>query len=139
MALALAPISATRASAGTSGTFRSIGDLTYSALAGQVNTQFRVHTASGKTVRLHLLKAPVARSTPAIPGRCPPADAGNEKFSLIFIGPKDQLIEPAIHQFEHGELGRFEMYVGQVGACSPHRVHYEAVFNRSPVGAGILI
>jgi hypothetical protein len=136
MALALSPMTAIRASAGVSGTFRSIGDLSYPVLAGQVNTQFRVRMASGQTIQLKLLKAPLARPTPAVPGRRPPGDAGNEKFSLIFSGPKDQLIEPAIHQFEHGELGRFQMYIGQIGTRDSQTVRYEMIVNRPPVRTG---
>ena len=129
MAWTLAPVTAIHASGGT---FRSLDDLSYPMLAGQVNTQFRIRLASGQTLRLKLLKALLARPTPAVPGRRPPGDVGNEKFSLIFSGPKDQLIEPAIHQFEHGELGRFKMYVGQIGTRDPHAVRYETVFNRPP-------
>jgi hypothetical protein len=135
MALGLTPMNAIQASAGVSKAFRSIDDLSYPALAAQANTQFRVHTASGKTVQLNLLEAPVARTTPAVLGRRPAGDAGNEKFSLIFSGPKDQLIEPAIHQFEHEELGRLEMYIGQIGMCDTYTVRYEIVFNRPPITA----
>jgi hypothetical protein len=81
-------------------------------------------------VELKLLKAPVAPPTPARPGHRPPGDAGNEKFSLIFSGPKEALLASAIHQFEHRHLGRFEMYIGQIGARDTDGVRYEAVFNQ---------
>jgi hypothetical protein len=132
MALGLVPVTTISALAGRSGTFRPLVDLEYPALAGQVNTQFQVRLASGQTLPLKLLKAPLAPPTPVVSGRRPPGDAGNEKFSLIFSGPKDQLIEPAIHQFEHEDLGRFEMYIGQIGTCDPDAVRYETVFNRPP-------
>jgi hypothetical protein len=130
--LGLAPLTAIYVSAGVSRNFRSVVDLSYPMLAGQINTQFRVHLASGQTICLKLLKAPLARPAPALPARRPPGDAGNEKFSLIFSGPTNQLLEPAIHQFEHGDLGRFEMYIGQIGTRDPDAVRYETVFNRRP-------
>jgi hypothetical protein len=130
MALGLAPMTTIHASAGVYGTFRPLGNLDYVTLAGQVNTQFQVRLASGQTISLKLLKAPLARPTSIMPGRRLSGDSGNEKFSLIFSGSKDHLLEPAIHQFEHGHLGRFEMYIGQIGTCDPDAVRYETVFNR---------
>jgi hypothetical protein len=106
--------------------------LSYSSLAGQINTLFRVHVSPQQVVQLKLLKARVTPPTPAVPGRRPPGDAGNEKFSLIFSGPKETLLASAIHQFEHRNLGRFEMYIGQIGAHDVDGVRYEAVFNQPP-------
>ena len=111
------------------GDVQSLGQLSYKSLAGQVNTLFRVRLSPRQVVELKLLKARVAPPTPALPGRRPPGDAGNEKFSLIFNGPKEVLLASAIHQFEHGHLGRFEMYIGQIGAPDTDSVRYEAVFN----------
>jgi hypothetical protein len=88
-----------------------------------------------RTVELKLLKAPCAPATPATPGRRPPGDARNEKFSLIFSGPKEELIEPAIYRFEHEKLGAFEMYVGQIGTRETETVRYETVFNRPAIAA----
>ncbi len=102
----------------------------YALLARQVNTLFQVCSSSGRMVELTLFKAILAPPTPIIPGKCLPGDAGFEKFSLIFRGPKDELIESAIQQFEHGQLGRFDMYIGQIGVPDSESVRYETVFNR---------
>lgn len=110
--------------------FKTFGKLNYRSLVCQVNTLFRVHLSPGQVVELKLLKAPVAPPTPCTPGRRPPGDAGNEKFSLIFSGPKETLLASAIHQFEHRQLGRFEIYIGQIGAQDTEGVRYEAVFNQ---------
>src|SRR5215467_12403112 len=71
------------------GVVQSLGQLSYESLAGQLNTPFRVHLLPGQVVELKLLKARVTPPAPATPGRRPPADAGNEKFSLVFSGPKE--------------------------------------------------
>jgi hypothetical protein len=129
-ALTVVPISSFNQRATSGGGFQSLEQMSYPVLAGQVNSTFRVCIAPRRVVELKLLKAPLAPSTPVRPGRPLPGDAGHEKFSLIFSGPKDQLIESAIHRFEHEQLGRFDMYVGQIGTQDTGRVRYEAGFNR---------
>ena len=52
-----------------------------------------------------------------------------KNFHSFSDGPKNNLIQSAIHHFEHEELGRFEMYVGQIGTTDED-VRYEAGFNR---------
>jgi hypothetical protein len=128
-ALALAPIGVM---AVPSRGIQSLEQLTYPALAAEVNTTFKVRPSSGQVVELTLLKAPLARPTPARPGGRPPGDAGHEKFSLIFSGPKNIPLESAIHRFEHSRLGRFEMSISEIGAVDQDCVRYEAVFNRPP-------
>ena len=110
--------------------FESLARISYSQLAAQINTPFRVYAPSGRVVELRLLKAPFTAPFSIVPGRRPPADTGNEKFSLIFSGPPNELLPDAIHQFEHEELGRFDMYIGQVGPRDSERVRYQSVFNR---------
>jgi hypothetical protein len=130
--LAACPISGLAGRANT-GKFRSLTQITYSQLAAQIHTPFRVYAPSGRVVELTLLKAPLAAPSPLVLGRRPPGDAGNEKFSLIFSGPRDELLSDAIHPFEHDQLGRFNMYIGQIGTRDPKRVRYQSVFNR-PAG-----
>jgi hypothetical protein len=137
-AAALVPISAVRVSAHSGKGYQSLNQISYSSLAGQINTLFRVHLSPLQTVELKLLKAPFAPSTPANPGRRLPGDAGNEKFSLIFRGPKDELISPAIYRFEHEKLGAFEMYIGQIGPRNTDGVRYEIVFNRPAFAAPVI-
>ena len=114
----------------TGESFSSLEQLSYPMLAGQIGTPFYVRLSPGRLVKLELIKAPLAPATPITPGRQLPGDTGNEKFSLIFSGPKDAVLASAIHRFEHSQLGQFEMYVGQIGAQDPARIRYEAGFNR---------
>ncbi|HEY4415388.1 MAG TPA: hypothetical protein VGO57_06820 [Verrucomicrobiae bacterium] len=111
--------------------YRPNVELSYAALASQLNSNFRVQLSPGQLIQLKLIKAERYASTCVLPGHQPPTDAGHEKFSLIFSGSKSVLLAPAIHSFEHDQLGRFEMYIGQVGARdTTEYVRYEAVFNR---------
>jgi hypothetical protein len=112
------------------GRYRALADISYSSLAGQVNTSFRVRLSSGRAVDLNLLRAPLAPNRPGPSSQGLRGDVGNERFSLIFNGAADRLLEPGIHPFEHRRLGRFEMYIGRVGPNDSARVLYEAVFNR---------
>ena len=136
-ALALVPLSSVNLSAMAeeAGGFRSLEQMSYPVLAGQVTTPFRVRLSPRRVVELTLLKAPLVRPTPITPGRPLPGDAGYEKFSLIFSGPKDALLPSAIHRFEHHQLGRFEMFIGQIGMPDADSVRYEAGFNRPATAA----
>lgn len=109
--------------------------MSYAVLAAQVNTLFRVHLASGKQVTLKLLKARLAPVRPTRVGARPPADADNEKFSLIFSGPKDKLLPEAIQHIEHDALGKLDLYLGRIGTPDQDSVRYEAVFNLAPASA----
>ena len=128
--LALAPLHSAGQLAQSREGFQSPGKLSYSSLASQVDTVFRVRLSPRQIVELKLLKARLAPPTPARPGRRPAGDAGNEKFSLIFSGPNEELLTSAIHQFEHRHLGRFEMYIGPIGPQGTDGARYEAVFNQ---------
>ena len=128
-ALAVFPIRTFSQPAGA-GAYQSLAQMSYAVLAAQVNTLFRVRLAPGRVVELKLLKARLAPPTPITLGRRLPGDAGYEKFSLIFNGPRDALLASAIHRFEHTQLGRFDMFIGQIGRPEADGVHYEAGFNR---------
>lgn len=106
--------------------------MSYAALSAQVTTLFRVRLDAGKQVTLKLLKARQAPVRPTRAGSRSPADAGNEKFSLIFSGPKDELLPEAIHHLEHDVLGKLDIYLGRIGTPDEHSVRYEAVFNLAP-------
>ena len=104
--------------------------LSYAAFAAQINTPFRVAGPSGEVVELRLRKVRLAPRSTSVPGRRPPLDANNERFSLILTGPDTSPLGAAIHSFEHRELGRFEMYFGEIGLRNSNCIRYEAVFNQ---------
>jgi hypothetical protein len=104
--------------------------LSYAAFAEQINTPFRVAGPSGEVVELRLKKVRLAPRSTSAPGRRPPLDANNERFSLILTGPDTSPLAAAIHSFEHSELGRFEMYCGEIGLRSSNCIRYEVVLNQ---------
>ena len=130
LALGVAPASTLSVAIATGDRHRSLEALTYTAFAGQLNTLFRVRLSAVCVVELSLLKAPFTPPTPVIAGCRPPGDAGHEKFSLIFAGPGNMILDSAIYRFEHRELGEFDMYIGRIGALLNGEVRYEAGFNR---------
>jgi hypothetical protein len=110
--------------------FLKLENLSYASLASQINSLFRVHVSTGMAIDIELLEAPWNGATGLEAGTRAPADACNERFSLIFSGPGNRLIDSAIHRFEHPLLGKFEMYIGEFGPRGGKTVRYEAVFNR---------
>lgn len=107
----------------------SIDQITFSELASQVNTRFRVQAAPGRVVKLELMEASLDPKLPQY-GRRPAPDADHEKFSLIFSGPRSELLAEKFLMFEHDQLGCFELVVLPVFTRKPDRMNYQAVFNR---------
>jgi hypothetical protein len=107
----------------------SVDQISFSELACQVNTKFRVHAATGKVVELELMQASLDPKLPQ-QGKKPAPDADYEKFSLIFSGPRRELLEEKALKFEHDQLGCFELLVLPVFTRKPDKVNYQAVFNR---------
>jgi hypothetical protein len=106
--------------------------LSYAAFAAQINTRFRVAGPLGEPVELKLKTVRLAPPIASTPGQRPSPDANNERFSLIFTGPDTAPLLAAIHFFEHNELGRFEIYFGEIGLRKNDCIRYEAVFNQLP-------
>jgi len=128
-ALALAP-GAAAFSSGNRETPQPGQSLDYAAFAAQINTPFQVQVAEGQVVHLQLIKARQAAPRPIAAGRRPAPDANNERFSLIFSGPVAGPLPAAIYSFTHPQLGRFAIYIGEIGARENHFIRYEAVFNQ---------
>ena len=134
-ALAVVPVSGFARPAAPGRPLRSLAQISYADFASQINTAFRVCVAPGNFVELTLLKAPLAPTTPIVPGRRLPGDADHEKFSLILRGRTDVPLACGIHPFEHAQLGRFEMHIGPIGTAEVDGVRYQAGFNRPPTAA----
>jgi len=109
---------------------RSLHELRYATFARQVKTRFRVQTELAGLTELELIEAKLAEEPPVSPGMARTEDAGNEKFSLIFSGPREALLPQRTYKFEHGKIGRFEMFITPILAKDTSRPHYQAVFNR---------
>jgi Domain of unknown function (DUF6916) len=63
----------------------------------------------------------------AVPLGEPPAQAGRSPFSIIFLGPGEDVLPQRIYRFEHDELGSLDLFVVPI-ARDDEGVRYEAVF-----------
>ena len=102
--------------------------ISFDQFASQLNTAFTVQQGSGAAGVLRLTQArwhPPANSPAA-------ADAANDKFSLVFSGAASKPLSQDTYSFIHRALGRFEMFISQVGPASQGQYFYEAIFNRPP-------
>ena len=72
---------------------------------------------------------------PVKPGKRPPPDAGNEKFSLVFSGSRAELLPQDTYAFDHQTLGRFDVFIVPVNTRNPAKIDYQAVVNRLPNSA----
>jgi len=81
-----------------------------------VGTSFRVQASADLGVDLALTEA------------SSPSPTGNP-FSLLFAGPRQPILAQATYPFEHGTLGRFDLFIGPIGQNATATI-YEAVFNR---------
>jgi len=98
----------------------------FAAFSDQVGTVF--HLPQPPAAALELIEA---KLTPQLhPLAHLAADAPNEKFSLLFCGPRLPVLAQDTHVFEHPALGRFELFIVPVRTKDPSRRYYQAVFNR---------
>lgn len=107
----------------------STDPFSFDAFSSQVNTIFAVHAAPGRVVRLKLVEASMDRPRAQL-GRRPPPDADNEKFSIVFSGPRNELLPQEIFTLEHPKLGRMDLLLVPIFTRNPQKMDYEVVFNR---------
>jgi hypothetical protein len=107
-----------------------LNELSYAALAAQVNTHFRVQVTPARTVRLELLEANAAPESFRVTGGNSARFLQYERFSLIFRGARDEPLEQRIYRFEHEQIGRFEMFIVPVVSRDTTSNYYEAIFHR---------
>jgi hypothetical protein len=95
-----------------------------------LNTSFEVTPEGGPKVILKLVEAQAAarRSSNKIARHA--GDESNEKFSLVFRGPRHRLLPQETYRFHHAQLGEMRLFI--VPVLSRNRQHYvyQAVFNR---------
>jgi hypothetical protein len=109
---------------------RDVEQLSCSAFAGQLNTPFRIRANSTRPVTVKLVEVRVTPEPQLSPGRRPPSDAANEKFSLIFSGSRRDLLEQETYLFEHEALGQFSFFIVPIFTRNLDKINYEAVINR---------
>jgi hypothetical protein len=99
----------------------------------QVNTPFFAQ-AGPQLVRLVLAGAStIAAASPDT------EDAGNEKFSLRFVGPAQSPLGQDTYRLDHRRLGRLTIFMVPVGSLDATQCHYEAIFDRPVDAAGLAL
>jgi hypothetical protein len=91
-----------------------------------LNTPFRILQASNPLMDAELVEVierGVANET------LPRAAERQERFSIVFRGPRDKLLQQGIYQMQHNQLGALELFLVPVGQ-DREGLYYEAVFNR---------
>ena len=101
-----------------------------SALVRQLNTPFRIQAASGRTIKVTLAEVKMRKEKPSKPGRRPPPDAGNEKFSLFFSGARGDLLKQDVYSVAHETLGRFDLFLVPICTRNPAKIDYQVVVSR---------
>jgi hypothetical protein len=98
---------------------RDLASLTAADFEGAVGTDFKIVGGESDP-------APVSiRLTEVVVGGEQPGQ--RQPFSLRFHGPSSPVLAHITHGVAHAEMGRFELFLGPVGAASDGIV-YEAVF-----------
>jgi hypothetical protein len=113
----------------------SLDQVHFAAFAANVGTTFWVLQDQAPATGLELAQAQ-ASPPPANAIQAAAPDAWNEKFSLLFRGLPSQPLEQDTYLFEHGNIGRFAMFIVPIGSPDAGYPIYQAIFNRQVGGAG---
>ena len=92
--------------------------LTHENFAAHLNTKFRVQADEANAVELVLAEVSELKTSP-----------GQEQFAIVFRGPLEVFLGQGTRQFEHDEMGQFNLFLVPVNQ-DDNGFSYEAVFNR---------
>jgi hypothetical protein len=94
-----------------------IEKFTSAMFAEQLKTKFRLTVEPSQIVELELFDV-LDASTPR-----------QERYSILFRGPHAPFLQQRIYQFEHDQMGTFDLFIVPIGVDEDGYT-YEAVFNR---------
>ena len=95
-----------------------------------LNTSFEVAPEGGRKVTLKLVEAQATARKSSSRAARRGGDEGNEKFSLIFRGPRNQLLAQDTYRFRHAQLGELRLFIVPVLSRNQRHYVYQAIFNR---------
>jgi hypothetical protein len=101
-------------------------DLRAGTFRTQLNTVFSIHLSPVTDLAVELVEV-IEKG--GLDGQQPPAATRQERFSVVFRGGRDRLLEQAMYHMQHDQLGDLELFLVPVGQDQTS-VYYEAVFNR---------
>lgn len=92
--------------------------LTHDAFAGKLNTKFEISVADGQTVEAELVEVSELLTS-----------ARQERFAIVFRGPKEPFLGQGTRRFAHDGMEAFELFIVPI-RFDEQGAYYEAVFNR---------
>lgn len=109
---------------------RPLDSISFAEFSECLGSWFEVLGPSASGASLELIRAtprPPGKPRQLHPGT---ADAGNEKFVLVFRGSLEEPLDQGIHCLRHRGVGRLAVFFVPVVSRDPAHRYYEAVFNR---------
>jgi len=94
---------------------------TEAEFARNLNTKFRLLVEAPQPIDLTLVSV-----TPRKVG--PNEEAGMERFSATFMGPREIFLPQQTYRVSHPDMGEFEIFLVALGQ-EPDGFKYEAVYN----------
>jgi hypothetical protein len=92
--------------------------LEHETFSRYLNTNFRISPGESKTVELELSTVHELLLSPQ-----------QERFAIVFRGPREQFLQQGSYSFEHDEMGEFILFIVPIHQ-DDSGIFYEAVFNR---------
>ncbi|HET6975065.1 MAG TPA: hypothetical protein VFI24_01995 [Pyrinomonadaceae bacterium] len=89
--------------------------------AKHVDTKFRILVDAPQPIDLTLVSVTPRRVEPH-------EQAGMERFSVMFMGPKEIFLPQQTYRVSHPEMGEFDIFLVGLGQ-EPEGFRYEAVYN----------
>ena len=86
-----------------------------------VNTKFQVQAEAPQPIELTLVSVTPRRIEPH-------EQAGMERFSAVFMGPREIFLPQQTYRVSHPEMGEFDIFLVALGQ-EPEGIRYEAVYN----------
>jgi len=92
--------------------------LEHETFSKYLNTSFRISLGESNTVEAVLSTVNDLQLSPQ-----------QERFAIIFRGPREPLLQQGTYLFEHDEMGEFNLFIVPIRQDDAG-TFYEAVFNR---------
>jgi hypothetical protein len=93
-------------------------DLTHEAFAKHLHTTFRTRVNDSVNIETELTEVSEHK-----------VSAQQDGFAIIFRGPSEAFLGQGLRQFEHDQMGAFELFIVPISQ-DEKGFYYEAVFNR---------
>ena len=86
-----------------------------------LNTKFQLQVEAPQPIELTLIAVTPRRIEPH-------EQAGMERFSAVFLGPREILLPQQTYRVTHPDMGEFDIFLVALGP-DPKGFRYEAVYN----------